>query len=54
MEEYELVFCQGGYTCVDFVGTYDECLEARYELKSQMYISGERDFYYIIRKVTVN
>lgn len=47
---YELVFEQGRYSSVDFVGTYEECAEMRYHLQADMYMCGERDFYYIIRE----
>lgn len=52
MELYELVFCQGRYTQVDYVGEYDNCVEMKTELERDMILSGEKDFYYIIRKVS--
>lgn len=50
MEKYEVVFCQGGYTHVDYVGEYENCVEVKTELERDMFLSGERDFYYIIRR----
>lgn len=49
---YQIVFCSGNYTCVDAEATtYEQAEEIRNELQAQMYMSGERDFYYIIREV---
>ena len=47
---YQLVFEQGFYSRVDFEGTLEQCQEVKYELQSQMHMSGETNFYYIIRK----
>ena len=50
--KYQVIFCQGGYSQVDFeTEDYEQALEVKYELQSQMYLCGERDFYYIIKKV---
>ena len=49
---YQVVFCQGGYTCVDYeTSVYEQAQEVMMELRSQMYIAGERNFNYIIKKV---
>ena len=47
---YKLIFCSGNYRKTDFVGTYDQCCEVRSELSRDMYLCGERDFYYIIKE----
>ena len=51
MQIYELVFCQGNYTHVDHKGSCDSCLEVKTELERDMILTGEKDFYYIIRRV---
>lgn len=49
---YQVIFCQGDYTCVDDeVSTMDQALERKAELTSEMRVCGERDFYYIIKEV---
>lgn len=48
--EYELVFCSGYYKHVDYVGTYEQCVDVRRELERDMRLCGENDFYYIIRE----
>ena len=48
---YQVVFIQGCYSCVDFeTESYDQALEMQRELTSDMRMSGERDFCYIIKK----
>lgn len=49
-KQYELIFCQEGYQHVDFVGTYEQCQDVKRELERDMYLSGERNFYYIIKE----
>ena len=49
---YQVVFVQGGYSCVDYeTSNYEQALEVMTELRSQMYIAGERNFDYIIKQV---
>lgn len=49
MTLYQVVFCQGGYTCVDYeTSIYEQAVEIMGELQSQMYLAGERNFDYII------
>ncbi len=47
---YQVVFCQGSYSCVDYeTSDYDQALEVKAELYAEMYAGGERNFNYIIR-----
>lgn len=49
---YQVVFVQGNYTCVDYeTSSYEQACEVKMELQSQMYLCGERNFDYIIKKV---
>lgn len=49
---YQVVFVQGGYTCVDYeTNNYEQAVEVMTELRSQMYIAGERNFDYIIKQL---
>ena len=49
---YQVVFCQGGYTCVDYeTRVYEQAQEVMMELYAQMREAGERNFDYIIKKV---
>lgn len=50
MKTYQLIFCQGSYRSIDFEGSLEECEEVKYELQSQMYMFGERNFTYIIKE----
>lgn len=48
---YQVVFCQGGYTCVDYeTSNYEQACEVMAELYVQMSMAGERNFDYIIRR----
>lgn len=50
--KYQVIFCQGSYSAVDYeTDNYDQALEVKSELQAEMYASGERDFYYIIKEV---
>ncbi len=52
MPKYQVIFHSGDYKCVDAeVPTYEQALECRSELQAQMYMCGERDFFYEIKKV---
>jgi hypothetical protein len=54
MEIYQVVFCQDGYTCVDYeTSIYEQAQEVMAELRSQMYLAGERNFDYIIKELKV-
>lgn len=49
---YQVIFHSGGYHKVDYeTSDYDQALEVRRELESEMRLCGERDFYYEIKKV---
>lgn len=49
---YQVVFLQGDYSCVDYeTSNYEQACEVMNELRSQMYIAGERNFDYIIKQV---
>lgn len=49
---YQIIFVSGGYSSVDAEAeTYDQALEIKSELQAEMYLCGERDFCYIIKKV---
>ena len=49
---YRVVFVSGGYRCVDFETTnYEQAQEVKRELTNDMYLSGERDFCYIIETI---
>jgi hypothetical protein len=52
MKKYQVIFCQGAYTCVDAeCDTYDNACEREVELTAQMHMCGEHDFHYIIKEV---
>ena len=52
MAKYEIIFHSGSYKCVDEIAySYDQAQEIVHELTAQMYMGGERDFYYEIKKV---
>lgn len=52
MKIYQVVFCQDGYSSVDFETTnYEQAQEVRMELYSQMSLMGERNFNYIIKEI---
>lgn len=47
---YQVIFCQGGYSAVDFeTDDYSQAQEMRVHLTAQMHEAGERDFTYIIK-----
>lgn len=49
---YKIIFCSGAYQYCDAeASTYEQALEIKSELQAQMYMCGERDFYYIIKEV---
>lgn len=49
---YQIIFHSGNYKAIDAEAeTYDQAIEIRAELQAQMYIGGERDFYYEIKEV---
>ena len=48
---YQVIFCQGSYSHVDYETTsYEQAEEVKRELEAEMYLGGERDFYYIIKE----
>ena len=50
MARYQIIFCQGGYTAVDFeTDDYEQAQEMRYHLTARMREAGERNFDYIIK-----
>lgn len=50
--KYQVIFCQGNYSHIDYETTsYEQALEVKSELEAEMYICGERDFYYIIKEL---
>ena len=50
--KYQVIFCQGTYTCVDYeTESYEQACEVKSELQAEMYASGERNFNYIIKEV---
>lgn len=50
--KYQVIFCQGSYTCVDYETTsYEQACEVKRELQAEMYAGGERNFDYIIKEV---
>lgn len=52
MKKYQVIFVQGSYSHVDYeTDDYDQAQEVKRELQSDMYISGERDFCYVIKEV---
>lgn len=53
--KYQVIFQQGNYSNVDAeCDDYESALERYSELQAEMYIAGERNFCYIIKKVTEN
>lgn len=49
MARYQVIFCQGGYSHVDFeTDDYSQAQEMRVHLTAQMNEGGERNFTYII------
>lgn len=49
---YQVIFCQGNYSHVDYETTsYEQALEVKRELEAEMYAGGERNFDYIIKEV---
>lgn len=49
---YLIIFHSGNYKAVDGEAeTYGQALEIRSELQAQMYMAGERDFFYEIKEV---
>lgn len=49
---YQIIFHSGSYKYIDGeVNDYDQALELRDELASQMRMCGERDFYYEIKEI---
>ena len=54
MKRYQVVFCQGSYSHIDFETTdYQQAQEVRNELQNEMTLCGERNFYIVIREVGV-
>lgn len=54
MKKYQVVFCQGSYSHIDFETTdYNQAQEVRRELQNDMTLCGERDFYIVIREVNI-
>lgn len=52
MTLYQVVFCQGEYTRVDYeTSNYEQACEVMTEFMSQMSLAGEKGFDYIIKKV---
>mgnify|MGYP000047790014 CR=1 FL=1 len=50
--KYQVIFCSGSYRHIDYeTDNYEQACEVRSELQAEMYMCGERDFYYIIKKV---
>ena len=50
MARYQVIFCQNGYSHVDYeTDDYNQACEVRSELYAEMSMGGERDFYYIIK-----
>ena len=55
MARYQVVFCQGNYTAVDFeTDDYSQAQEMRVHLQAQMAEAGEHNFYYIIEDTYMN
>ena len=47
---YQVVFESGGYTHIDFeTDNYDQAQEVMHELHNDMYLCGERNFFYYIK-----
>ena len=52
MPMYQVIFHSGDYKSVDYeTSSYEQALEVMRELQSQMYICGERNFYYEIKEI---
>ena len=50
--KYQVIFCSGNYSHIDYETENEEqAYEVKRELEAEMYMSGERDFYYIIKGV---
>lgn len=48
---YQVIFCQGSYSHIDYETENEEqAYEVRSELQAEMYMSGERNFDYIIKE----
>lgn len=50
--KYQVIFCSGNYEHIDYETENEEqAYEVKRELEADMFMSGERDFFYIVRKV---
>ena len=55
MARYQVIFCQGNYTAVDFeTDDYSQAQEMRIHLTAQMSEAGEKNFTYIIEDTLMN
>lgn len=51
MAKYQVIFHSGGYSAVDYeTDNYDQAVEVKGELQAEMFMNGERNFYYEIKE----
>lgn len=52
MKKWQIIFHSGNYSCIDGEATsYEQACEIKAELQAQMYLGGERDFFYEIKEI---